>query len=289
MDASIVPHADPVIGNRVVCSVRTPTPEAMRMGPCVIRAGLFASEESFHFGVMSYGGMLLAHIVNSWVQVESGGKRYKARTGQFGMVNSLDPHTYIGGEDLRVEWLEVVGSTVSSFLNRLAPHGVAIFPLAWSEGAEGDFNNILQLVLHGKGTESEVSRSVSDLLYSFTSQQEHQDKNDEEAIHFAIDDICQHFRENLSIDEMAESAGMGKFRFIRSFETVTGMTPYAYLLRTRIEQAKWVLTNSSSKINDVGVSCGFKNNTSFGVAFKKETGFTPGQWRADHQFVGIEV
>ncbi len=284
MDAQVIPRVNPIIGSRVIFAVHTPTGSALRMGLCPTRAGLFAAEETFRSEFVTYGGMLVGHLVSGWLRADLGGTSVKMEAGQYGVLDCHLLHSLVGSKDSRLEWVEVAGAAVPEFLDRLAPRGAALLPMEWSASANSLFEQVINDMLRSRGNESQLCRDISALMYDFTSHQEEDDGSDQHAIREAMNYICKNFSKNLTIDDIAGQMGMSKFRFIRSFEKVTGMAPYAYLIQTRIEQAKWVLTLSTNKITDVGKRCGFMNNTTFGVAFKKVTGVTPRQWRQMHQF-----
>lgn len=282
--ATLVPTIDPIIGSQVVYAARTPTREALRMGVCVKRAGLFSAREEFRSYDVTYGGMMVGHLLNGWLEVVCGDDSTRVEAGQFVVVDCLTPHSYTGSEDSRLEWVEVDGIGVPAFLHRLAPEHVAVFPADWSVSEEKLFSRVVQHVVNGKGSESEANRDITSFLYDFTAKQERQEEHNAQSIHKIMNYISLNYGENLNIDYLAGTMGVDKFRFIRSFERVAGVTPYAYLLRTRIAQAQWILINSHNKISEVGRRCGFKSDTAFGVAFKKETSVTPRQWRQTHRF-----
>ena len=282
--ATVVPTIDPIIGSQVVYAARTPTAQALRMGVCVKRAGLFSAREEFHSYDVTYGGMMIGHLLGGSLEVDCEGGSTKVDAGQFVVVDCLTPHSYVGSEDSRLEWVEVDGVSVPAFLQRLAPDHVAVFPADWSVSEEKLFSRVVQHVVNGKGSESEANRDITSFLYDFTARQERQEEHNAQSIHKIMNYISLHFGENLNIDYLAGTMGVDKFRFIRSFERIAGVTPYAYLLRTRIAQAQWILINSRNKISEIGKRCGFKSDTAFGVAFKKETGITPRQWRQTHRF-----
>lgn len=282
--ATLVPTIDPIIGSEVVYAARTPTREALRMGVCVKRAGLFSAREEYRSYEVTYGGMMVGHLLDGWIEIHCEGKVTKVGAGQFAALDCRIPHSFVGSADSRLEWVEVDGVGVPPFLHRLAPDHVAVFPAEWSVTEEKLFSRIVQRVVTGKGNESEANRDITSFLYDFTARQERQEEHSAQDIHRIMNYISLHFNENLNIDYLAGTMGVDKFRFIRSFEQIAGVTPYAYLLRTRIAQARWILINSHNKISEVGRRCGFKSDTAFGVAFKKETGVTPRQWRQTHRF-----
>jgi AraC-like DNA-binding protein len=67
--------------------------------------------------------------------------------------------------------------------------------------------------------------------------------------------------------------------FTRAFKEETGQSPISFLLKTRIERAKELLSNTGNKISDIALSVGFSNQQRFNEMFKKYSGMTPLQYR----------
>jgi len=47
----------------------------------------------------------------------------------------------------------------------------------------------------------------------------------------------------------------------------------------RVERAKYLLEHTDTKVEYIGVSCGFNSRQSFHRVFVKTTGKTPAEWR----------
>jgi AraC-like DNA-binding protein len=83
----------------------------------------------------------------------------------------------------------------------------------------------------------------------------------------------------LTLDEMAQEAGLSPYHFLRTFERVTGVTPHQFLLRRRLREAAVRLVSRDDKIIDVAFDCGFQDLSSFNRAFRIEFGLTPSTYR----------
>ncbi|MDZ8119174.1 AraC family transcriptional regulator [Pontiella agarivorans] len=82
-----------------------------------------------------------------------------------------------------------------------------------------------------------------------------------------------HFREDLSVDELAESLGISRSHLMREFKKGTGKTVNQYMTALRIEQAKKVLETTS--VTDTAFEVGYNNSNYFSTVFKKQTGLSP--------------
>ena len=62
------------------------------------------------------------------------------------------------------------------------------------------------------------------------------------------------------------------------FKTYYGLTPMDYLVKTRIDESKFLLTNSSLKIKEVANEVGYEDSLYFSKVFKKITGVSPKEY-----------
>ena len=100
---------------------------------------------------------------------------------------------------------------------------------------------------------------------------------DERQLGLVCDLIEAHLATGLSVREMAASLCMDQTHFARRFRSSTGMAPFAYLTRRRIERAKAMLRRRQ-KIIDVAQAVGYANPSKFAAAFRRHTGLTPRVW-----------
>lgn len=82
-----------------------------------------------------------------------------------------------------------------------------------------------------------------------------------------------------SLGELAFLAGLSRTYFSPVFKEVAGMGIQDYLIRTRINKAKDLLSNINLTIKQIAYEVGFRDPNHFSRTFKKETGITPTNWR----------
>lgn len=78
---------------------------------------------------------------------------------------------------------------------------------------------------------------------------------------------------------LAARARLSPFHFLRTFQSVTGITPHQYLLRLRLRRAAHRLAAESAKVVDIALECGFGDVSNFNRAFRAEFGVSPRHWR----------
>ena len=85
----------------------------------------------------------------------------------------------------------------------------------------------------------------------------------------------------ITLDDMAEAAGMSPRYFCYFFKEMTTKTPVEYLNLYRIEKASRKLLNSDLSVTDIAFSCGFNDLSYFIKTFKQVKGKTPAKFRKE--------
>jgi AraC family transcriptional regulator len=85
--------------------------------------------------------------------------------------------------------------------------------------------------------------------------------------------------EDVSLAAIAFVTGFSPGHFAYAFKRSMGISPHAWLRHQRIEKAKDLLRDHSLEITTIAPAVGYATQSAFGVAFKKETGRTPLEWR----------
>lgn len=83
----------------------------------------------------------------------------------------------------------------------------------------------------------------------------------------------------LGIQDIAESVHLSAKHLNRMFSNETGKPIKQHLLEIRLEHAKSLLEDGNCKIKEVASSCGFEDSGYFAKFFRKETGFSPIEYR----------
>lgn len=83
----------------------------------------------------------------------------------------------------------------------------------------------------------------------------------------------------LSVASIAARANLHPDYFSRRFELHTGKRPAAYIMEKRIERAKNMLITSGLSHTEIANLSGFSYLSQFSRVFRKETGYTPGQYK----------
>lgn len=91
-----------------------------------------------------------------------------------------------------------------------------------------------------------------------------------------------HYQEKLYIRDLAQLVNMNEQYFCRFFKKALGKSPVSYINEYRIKQAVSLLLTTDKPVMDICLDCGFNNLGNFLREFKKDTGFTPLQYRKNY-------
>ncbi|EON72143.1 helix-turn-helix domain-containing protein [Lysinibacillus sphaericus] len=91
-----------------------------------------------------------------------------------------------------------------------------------------------------------------------------------------------HYDEDLTVEQLANMAGMVRWQYSQQFKTLTGQKPTDYLVHLRIKHAKKLLCNSTEPLSKISRQIGFKDEYYFSRCFRKLTGNTPREYANIH-------
>jgi AraC family transcriptional regulator, regulatory protein of adaptative response / methylphosphotriester-DNA alkyltransferase methyltransferase len=91
--------------------------------------------------------------------------------------------------------------------------------------------------------------------------------------------IDKNYTVRLTLETLAEIAHGSPYHLHRTFKSIMGITPVVYIQQIRINKAKEYLIYSNNAISDIALAVGMPTTSYFITFFKKQTGFTPGEYR----------
>lgn len=91
--------------------------------------------------------------------------------------------------------------------------------------------------------------------------------------------IDEHFRENLSLDMLAQICHVNKYYMVHAFSEEYSISPINYMVSKRIEEAKQLLKNDDYTLGIISRMLGFSSPSYFSQTFKKMTGMSPIDYR----------
>lgn len=88
-----------------------------------------------------------------------------------------------------------------------------------------------------------------------------------------------HFKEALTLDQLAEEGHMNKYYLSHSFKREYGVSPINYMVSRRIEESKYLLAETDLSLSQISQLLGFSSLSYFSQVFRKTQAVTPMEYR----------
>ncbi len=95
-----------------------------------------------------------------------------------------------------------------------------------------------------------------------------------------LDLIDSRLHETLTLEDMAEAAGLGACTFHRRFRETQGRAPHAFVIDRRVERARQLLAAGDMAVKEVAACCGFSDQAHMTRVLRARLGITPARLRA---------
>ena len=94
------------------------------------------------------------------------------------------------------------------------------------------------------------------------------------------DHVDAHVHETLTVEHLAELAGMSRSKFAAMFKRSTGMSPHQFVVARRIERTRELLRAPELRLSEIADVVGFSSQSHMTSTFRRHTGLTPLEYRA---------
>ncbi len=101
--------------------------------------------------------------------------------------------------------------------------------------------------------------------------------------------IESHFAGDVTLDDVAEAAGLSKFHLVRAFGIFAGQSVMRYVRARRLSEAAKRLVAENCTILDVALGAGYGSHEAFTRAFGEQFCMSPDQLRKSHSLDKIEL
>lgn len=150
-----------------------------------------------------------------------------------------------------------------------------------------DFNNqnINSLIISLQGCIREEAIKITRDFIVRVLYENQVDNND--IVEKAKKYVREHLKDDITVNDIASSMYISTNYFSRLFKRITGEGCNNYIIKKRMEKAKSLLENTNTKIGTIALNVGYKDTNYFSLAFKKQTGLSPKEFR-ENRFKTVE-
>jgi AraC-like DNA-binding protein len=116
-------------------------------------------------------------------------------------------------------------------------------------------------------------------------ESEPQDERCDTRVQSVIDFMTTNLHRRISLKELADAAYLSPSRFSHLFKTQTGLSAGEFLIRLRMEQARYLLTTGTLSVKEVMALVGYGTRSNFVRHFRRYFDLAPSEYRkqAVHQ------
>ncbi len=105
----------------------------------------------------------------------------------------------------------------------------------------------------------------------------------EQKIYYIQDYINTHYKENLTLDSIADEFAISPYYLSHIFKSMAGLNFVNYIQSIRIRNALQALAYSDESISDIIENCGFTSASQFNRVFHQFLGISPSAFRKSHE------
>lgn len=95
--------------------------------------------------------------------------------------------------------------------------------------------------------------------------------------------IDNHFKENLTLDQLAQLAHLNKYYLSHTFRREFGTSPINYLISRRIEESRFLLRETDHTLSLIAQILGFSSLSYFSQCFRRVEGVSPLEYRKQNR------
>ncbi len=101
----------------------------------------------------------------------------------------------------------------------------------------------------------------------------------------AVSFFLQNYMNFISVEDAAGIAEVSRGMLVRLFQNRFGKSPSRFLLEVRLNQIRHLLDSSDLTLAEIAAQCGYGSDMALSLAFRRETGFSPGAYRNSRRHI----
>jgi len=142
---------------------------------------------------------------------------------------------------------------------------------------EGTASDCISVQLDRQAALTEIISRYISLSHAQYSENIVSAKNDFQPV---FEYIHHHLSKQITVEELSKTVHLHPNYFIKRFHEIYGISPIQHVNAERLEQAKYLLENTTLSISEISQKTGFCDVFYFSKFFKKAVGFSPSQYRS---------
>lgn len=231
----------------------------------------------------AYDSFLILYVVRGSGYCYLDGQRCELREGSLVLIDCYQPHRYGSDTGWEIRWIHFDGVMARAYYDAIVQSKQQIIAPRSTYSVTRALERIYNMFDVEKRTvEALISKYIVAVLTEFMLGEGQGDGRSEHTLR--VEEVLGYINENLdqplTLEMLAHRASLSPFYFSRLFKKEIGYTLREYLIRTRINAAKFYLRTTPLSLKEIAYRCGYGSDSTFCTTFKRETGQTPLEYRS---------
>ena len=256
--------------------IHTPTGFAVDNLYYIRLAAMYTCDAPYRVVRSGLNAFLLFYILEGTLHFEYRGQKFTAPRGSVVLIDAKDPHIYYASSRVRFYWFHFNGSASQAYFDRL--HETKKPSAVDAPNLEEEFARIHNAMKNDLIDDDRISVRIHRIL-AVLSSPDPSGKRYSEPVLKARLFMDTHYREKLSVREIASHVSLSLYYFSKLFREETDVTPYNYLTGVRLKNAMRMLLETDQTVEQIADICAFCSSANFIRCFRLHTGMTPSQFR----------
>lgn len=247
-----------------------------------ISIGYFDCKPSYGVQRNVFSSYLLIVMLTGALSWQTRRGRGVARPGQALLLDCNTPHTYAAQGKCSFTFVHFAGAQSAAIYEEIENTGGNLIHLPDPNELNETIGEMLSCMRSDRRlNEGQASAMIHAMLMKLLERSGAAGEGGmgNPAVDRAIAYIQSHLAERLTVEEMAASTGYSASYFSHLFAEDTGMSPYQFVVRSRVEHAQQLLMTTRMTVQEIAFQCGFNSAANFCYTFRRMTGVSPHAYR----------
>ncbi len=249
-------------------------------------AGHYVCRRTYSISRGGLGSHLLLLTLAGEGKLRYQGKEYRLPAGSVILIDGRNPHEYHALEEgWTFKYLHFQGALSDAYQSYVQTRFGPVFQPERSvrlEVEERLDEILLRTEAAGTPDYAAVSSCIYTILTAFLSRRntaEDPRSRSAPAIQQAVAYIAEHYRQNISTQDIADAVYLSRSYMSELFTKTYGMAPHEYLTMYRLTRVKDCLLRTSASLSEIAEQTGFRDIFTLSRVFKQKFGLSPSEYR----------
>ncbi len=244
--------------------------------------GYFDCKPAYTLTRNVFSSFLLIVMLTGALSYETRRSKGVARAGQVLLLDCNAPHSYAAQGKCSFTFVHFAGAQSRELFDEIEQRGGSLIRASDVNMLHESIGEMLSCMKEERRiSEAAASSMLYAMLMELLSSTgtAHNSGIADPVVDQAINYIQGHLTSKLTVEEIAAAVGYSPSYFSRLFASETGMSPYHFVVRSRVEQAQLLLKTTRLTVQDVAFQTGFNSAANFCYTFRRVTGASPHEFR----------